>query len=198
MLVLAALSVMLGGSIFPRAIPCDSPLVAVDSTDTSFARFVLAPTDTPPPHARPKVVEVSDWYATPADDPSVCVLRTIPVFASQWDAGKQLFDKSRDAPTWAKTMHRAGATALAGMFTVNTVTGTWNWWDSRAVPQGKVLRTVHALTMIAVDAAFTYTGAKLSNEAEDERAERREHRTVALYAMGVTVISGAAMKIWNR
>ncbi len=198
MLVLAALSVMLGGSINPRAIPCDSPLVAVDSTDTSFARFVLAPTDTPPPHPRPKVVEVSDWYGRRLTIHRYVFYGTIPVFALQWAAGKQLFDKSRDAPTWAKTTHRAGATALAGMFTVNTVTGAWNWWDSRAVPQGKVLRTVHALTMIAVDAAFTYTGAKLSNEAEESAPKRREHRTVALYAMGVTVISGAAMKIWNR
>jgi hypothetical protein len=31
---------------------------------------------------------------------------------------------------------------------------------------GRVLRTVHALTMLGSDAAFTYAGIKLSDEAE--------------------------------
>jgi hypothetical protein len=123
---------------------------------------------------------------------------TIPVFAAQWAAGEQLYDKSRDAPTWAKTTHRVGATALAGMFTVNTVTGVWNWWDSRAVEQGRVIRTIHALAMLSADAAFTYAGAKLSDEAENSASKRREHRTIALSAMGVTVASGLMMKLWNR
>jgi hypothetical protein len=95
-------------------------------------------------------------------------------------------------------MHRAGATTLAGMFTVNTVTGLWNLWDSRSVPQNRVLRTVHALTMLAADGAFTYAGAKLSNEAETSVNKRQLHRTIALSAMGVTVLSGVAMKLWNR
>ena len=70
-------------------------------------------------------------------------------------------------------MHRAGATALAGMFTVNTVTGAWNWWDSRSVSQGRVLRTIHALSILGADAAFTYAGVKLSNEAENSQDKRK-------------------------
>jgi len=52
--------------------------------------------------------------------------------------------------------------------------------------------------MIGADAAFTYAGAKLSDEAETSDAKRREHRTIALSAMGVTIASGLAMKLWNR
>jgi hypothetical protein len=52
--------------------------------------------------------------------------------------------------------------------------------------------------MLAADAAFTYTGAKLSNDAENSAAKRREHRTVALYAIGATVVSGSIMRFWNR
>ena len=95
-------------------------------------------------------------------------------------------------------MHRVGATTLATMFTVNTVTGAWNWWDSRSVSEGRVLRTVHALSMIGADAAFTYAGIKLSDEAENSSAKRREHRTVAIASIGVTVVSGLAMKLWNH
>ncbi len=166
--------------------------------DTAARNIVLAPTDTPTPRPRPKAVEVSDWYARRLEIHRVIAYATIPVFALQWAAGDQLYTKGADAPTWAKTMHRVGATSLAGMFTVNTVTGVWNWWDSRSVSQGRVLRTIHALSMLTADAAFTYTGAKLSNEAETSQDKRRLHRTIALDAMGLTVVSGVAMKIWNR
>jgi hypothetical protein len=52
--------------------------------------------------------------------------------------------------------------------------------------------------MIAADAAFSYTGAKLSNDAETNNAARQRHHNVALISMGVTVVSGTAMKIWNK
>jgi hypothetical protein len=52
--------------------------------------------------------------------------------------------------------------------------------------------------MLGSDAAFTYAGIKLSDEAETSAVKRREHRTVALSAMGLTVVSGLAMKFLNR
>lgn len=164
--------------------------------DTSVLRVPAFPADTP--HKRPKVVEVSDWYGRRLTIHRWVAYATIPVFAAQWAAGKQLYDKSRDAPTWAKTVHRAGATTLAAMFTVNTVTGAWNWWDSRSVPKGRAVRTIHALSMLTADAAFTYAGAKLSNEAETSFDKRRLHRTIALSAMGLTIVSEVAMKFLNR
>jgi hypothetical protein len=163
--------------------------------DTSLAKL-FTPADSP--HVRPRVIEVSDWYSRRLTIHRYVFYATLPVFVAQYEAGKQLYDKSRAAPTWAKTTHRVGATALAGMFTVNTVTGAWNWWDSRSVPQGRMLRTIHALTMLGADAAFTYTGARLANDAENSAAKRREHRTVALYAIGATMVSGSIMRFWNR
>ncbi len=166
--------------------------------DTGILRFVSIPTDTPTPRTRPRAIQVSDWYSRRLTIHRYVAYGTVPVFAAQWIAGNQLLKESRAAPEWAKFTHRAGATALAGMFTVNTVTGVWNWWDSRAVPQHRVLRTVHAFTMIAADAAFSYTGAKLSNDAETNSSARTLHHQVALISMGVTVVSGTAMKIWNK
>jgi hypothetical protein len=147
---------------------------------------------------RRKAVEISEWYGRRLTIHRYVAYATIPVFAAQYAAGNQLFTKGDGAPGWAKTTHRVGATALAGMFTVNTITGAWNWWDSRSVPQGRVLRTIHALTILGADAAFTYTGAKLSNEAENSEDKRRQHRTVALASIGVTIASGLAMKLWNH
>ncbi|MEP6494641.1 MAG: hypothetical protein ABJF01_18290 [bacterium] len=147
---------------------------------------------------RRKAVEVSDWYSRRLTIHRYVAYATIPVFALQYAAGDQLYKKGAGAPTWAKSMHRVGATSLAGMFTVNTVTGVWNWWDSRSAPKGRTLRTLHALTMLAADGAFTYAGAKLSNEAETDQSKRKLHRTIALSAIGVTVVSEVAMKLWNR
>lgn len=147
---------------------------------------------------RRKAHEVSEWYSRRLTIHRYTAYATIPVFAAQWAAGQQLYDKSRDAPTWAKTTHRVGATTLAAMFTVNTVTGLWNLWDSRSVEQGRTLRTIHALTMLVADGAFTYAGAKLSDEAENSLKKRQEHRTIALSAMGLTILSGTIMKFFNN
>ena len=57
-----------------------------------------------------------------------------------------------------RTTHRVGATLLAGGFTVNTVTGVWNLWESRSVAQGRALRTVHGISMLVADGLFTYAG----------------------------------------
>jgi hypothetical protein len=205
MIVLGVLQVILGTGA-PMA---GSPLVRATGLDTVAIvaptiapvglpnlRSVSAPTDTL--RKRHKAIEVSEWYGRRLTIHRYVAYATIPVFALQYAAGEQLFTKGDGAPSWAKTMHRVGATSLAGMFTVNTVTGAWNWWDSRSVSQGRVLRTLHALSILGADAAFTYTGAKLSNEAENSLDKRREHRTVALVSMGVTIASGLAMKLWNR
>jgi hypothetical protein len=179
MLVLGALYLIIGAT---------NPALTADST--------MAPGDTV--RKRPKVVEVSEWYSRRLTIHRYVAYGTLPVFAAQWAAGKRLYDDSRAAPQWAKTTHRVGATTLAAGFTVNTVTGLWNLWESRSVEQGRVLRTVHALTILGADAAFTYAGVKLSDEAENSIDKRRQHRTVALSAMAVTTVSGLAMKLWNR
>ena len=147
---------------------------------------------------RRKVIEVSEWYSTRLTIHRYTAYSIIPVFGVQYFAGTKLFDEGRDAPTWAKTTHRVGATTLAGLFTVNTVTGLWNLWDSREVTQGRALRYVHALTMLTADAGFTYAGAKLSNEAETNGDKRKLHRTIALSSMGLTVASGLMMRFFNK
>jgi hypothetical protein len=152
MLVLGVLLLIIGGDRVPltaassgtrgQAAPSDSvarirPGIVADSV-VSFAQ---TPVDTPRTR-RPRAIEVSDWYSRRLTIHRYVAYATVPVFALQWAAGDRLYKHGSQAPTWAKTMHRVGATSLAGMFTVNTVTGAWNWWDSRSSSQGRVLRTV--------------------------------------------------------
>lgn len=199
MIVFGALQIMAALSAGGGSLPTHTPsldTVPVEAAAIPHLETSQGIADTL--RKRRKSVEVSEWYGRRLTIHRYVAYSTIPVFAAQYAAGDQLFKKGSGAPTWAKTTHRVGATALAGMFTVNTITGAWNWWDSRSVSQGRVLRTIHALTIIGADAAFTYAGAKLSDEAENSIDKRREHRTVALSAIGLTIASGIAMKLWNH
>jgi len=146
----------------------------------------------------PRAIQLSHWYGRRLTIRRTLSYVTLPVFAAQFVAGERLFKESSGAPQWAKFTHRAGATTLAGIFTVNTVTGLWNLWDSRMVSNHRALRTAHALMMLTADAAFTYAGAKLSEEAERSLEKRKLHRTIALSATGLTVANGLMMKLFNQ
>lgn len=166
--------------------------------DTSLTLRLPQAATSDTPRVRPRAVEVSDWYGRRLTIHRSLSYAVIPIFGVQWVAGERIYKHGNQAPDWAKTTHRAGATALAGIFTVNTVTGLWNLWDSRHTPEGRTLRTVHALSMLGADAGFTYAGVKLSKEAETDFNKRREHRTIALSSMALTVVSGLAMKLYNK
>jgi hypothetical protein len=209
MLGFGVLSLILGAGaanlgLSPAA---DTSRLRPPSIDTSFfisvpktARLNVIPDtirDTIPKQRR-RSVEVSEWYSRRLTIHRYAAYASIPVFGLQYLAGSQLYDKGNDAPGWAKNTHRFGATALAGIFTVNTVTGAWNWWESRSQPKGRTLRTIHALTMLGADAAFTYAGVKLSDEAENSADKRSQHRTVALSAIALSAVSGIGMKLLNR
>lgn len=182
--------------LFAAAVSGTDTVPPGDTSATPRSSLPAAVADTP--RVRPRAIEVSDWYGRRLTIHRTLSYTVIPIFAVQWFAGERIYKHGFEAPEWAKTTHRAGATALAGIFTVNTVTGVWNLWDSRHTPQGRALRTIHALSMLAADAGFTYAGVKLSKEAETDFNKRREHRTIALSSMALTVVSGVAMKIYNK
>lgn len=169
------------------------------ATLTLLAQLTTAvPADTPVHRPRVRAVEVSDWYARRLTLHRRLSYTTVPLFAFQYAAGSEIWKKGQDAPAWARTGHRVGATTLAAVFTANTITGVWNLWDSRMVEQGRALRYAHALSMLAADAGFTWAGARLSEQAESSMEKRRLHRTVALTSIGISVTSGVMMKFLNK
>jgi hypothetical protein len=210
MIGIAALCLVLGSGGAEPGLPqagADTIGLRSPAIDTSF--FISVPKtirfdvtrdtirDTIPTQRR-RSVAVGEWYSRRLTIHRYAAYTSIPVFALQYVAGSKLYDESAAAPSWAKNAHRFGATALAGIFTVNTVTGVWNLWETRSQPKGRTLRTIHGLTMLVADAAFTYAGVKLSDEAENSVDKRRQHRTVALSAIGLSAVSGIGMKLLNR
>lgn len=183
------------------AAPVDTaPAVARDSAVGpvmgSLAVGAIAPEDTV--RRRRKSVEVSEWYERRLRLHRYGSYTIYPLFALQAVAGNQIFPDPQNAPTWAKNSHRIGASALAGVFTLNTVTGLWNLWDSRSVPQGRARRTAHALLMLASDAGFTYAGARLSEQAEISVDKRREHRVWAYGSMATALAGIGVMTLWKE
>ena len=182
------------------AAPADTtPLSATDTTVGpvmgALAVGVRLPEDTVPRRRR-KSVEVSDMYQTRLKIHQVGSYLVYPLFIAQAVAGNQIIKDSKAAPDWAKTTHRVGATALAGVFTVNTVTGLWNLWDSRSVEQGRTRRILHTMLMLGSDAGFTYAGAKLANDAEQSEEKRYLHRKWAYGSMAATLAGIGVAKYW--
>lgn len=148
--------------------------------------------------ARPRAVEYSGAYYARLKVHRYTSYAMLPLFAAQYAAGQALYSKGReDAPGWAKDLHAPLASAIAGLWVVNTVTGAWNWWDSRHVKEGRTLRTVHGLMMTLAGAGFVAVGA---TAPERERGGVTEgspttHRNLAIGSMGLATASWLIMLV---
>lgn len=179
----------------------DTTLVARSDSSAGPVRAGLVsamrtPEDTVRPRRRS--VEVGEWYNRRLTIHRYGSYAMYPLFALQAIAGNQVYKDQKGAPDWAKTGHRVGATGLATVFTLNTVTGLWNLWESREVEQDRTRRTVHSLLMLASDAGFTYAGVRLSEQAERDADKRELHRTFAYSSMATALAGVSVMVLWKE
>lgn len=137
---------------------------------------------------RRRAVRLSDAYRTRQRIHKLASFAVLPLFAFQYAAGEQLFDKSDAAPEWAKDYHGLAAGGIAGLFALNTVTGGLNWWETRHQAGGRKWRTTHAALMLLAEAGFVATGM-LAEDAEESLDKRRQHRTIALTSMSLASAS---------
>jgi hypothetical protein len=173
---------------------------AYDSTTPSARLMFQLGTEADTVRRRPRAIEVSDAYETRLRIHRYASYTMIPLFALQSIAGNQLYQADRtggEKPGWAKSTHVAGATGLAALFTVNTVTGVWNLWESRDNPAGRTKRWIHSILLLASDAGFTYSGIS-SGEAEHSQTSRDHHRNVSYAAMGTALAGYAVMLIGDH
>ncbi|MBM3906557.1 MAG: hypothetical protein FJ363_00620 [Gemmatimonadetes bacterium] len=137
---------------------------------------------------RRRAVRLSDAYRTRQRIHKLASFAILPLFAFQYAAGEQLYDKSDAAPDWAKDYHGLAAGGVAGLFALNTVTGSLNWWETRHQEGGRGWRTTHAALMLLAEAGFVATGM-LAEDAEGSLDKRRQHRTIALTSMSLASAS---------
>jgi hypothetical protein len=187
---------------------CEPLPVCADAVIPSLARLadpaerfptvrLELPADTP----QQKLFEYSDQYTAQLTLHRLASYATLPLFAIEVVAGQALLSNRDHPPGWAKAVHGPAAGALAGLFILNTVTGTLNIIEAMPDPEGRGRRILHGLLMIAADAGFAATGitaAKAGRFVENTNQVKTKHRTIALSSMGVATVGYLIMLPWFR
>ena len=176
----------------------------VSPTSVMFASTLLgerlASADTTV-HKRRKAVVLSDAAILRLRIHRYASYTVIPLFALQAIAGNQLLQADNggvERPGWAKGAHSFGAAAIGTVFAVNTITGVWSLYDQRANTDGRTLRWVHSILMLASDAGFTYTGITLAEDAKRSSSNRDQHRNWAYASIGTALVGYGIMYFGNR
>ena len=169
-------------------------LAATQATPAQPPDSLRAGAQRPDTLQRRHAVTYSEWYNRRLTMHRIGSYTVLPLFAGEYVLGNQLMHGNTDGGV--KPAHVAVATGIGALFTVNTVTGLWNLWDSREDPAGRTRRTIHAITMLASDAGFVWTGA-IAGDAKRSNANARRHRNVALGSIGVATIGTAMMWLWK-
>ena len=145
---------------------------------------------------RKRAIEYSDGYFVRAKIHKIGSYTMLPLFAAQYTLGERLLDND-DAPGWMSSAHSAVAAGIGALFVVNTVTGTWNLWDSRKDPAGRTRRIIHSVLLTAADAGFVWT-ASLAEDSDDggPNANHR-HRDVALGSIALSTVGTVMMWLWK-
>jgi hypothetical protein len=153
-----------------------------------------------PREKEPQLFEYSDGYATRATIHKYSSYAMLPLFALQYHSGNLILrerDGGQWAPDWAKKVHGPLAYGVAGLFTVNTVTGVWNFMEARKDPEDRTRRTWHAALMLAADAGFVTAAFLAPGPQPPEPVPTDDiphpHRDVAYISMGAAVLSWAIM-----
>jgi hypothetical protein len=179
----------------PRPSPIGVTRVSDVVTDTSFQTDSVFKSDTVPRRKRQRAIEYSDAYYTRLRIHQIASYTELPLFASEWILGDRLLRAERTGfPSQSlKTSHQAVALGLGALFTINTITGGWNLWDSRADPAGRTLRLVHSVAMLGADAGFAWAGAS-GGGAKNSQADADHHRSIAIGSMALA--TAGTLMMW--
>ena len=144
-------------------------------------------------------IEHSDAYQTRAKIHKFASFATLPLFAAEVALGQSL-DGSNDSK---KGAHAAVGAGIAGLFAVNTVTGAWNLFgEGRRDKEGRTLRLVHGLLMMAADVGFLATTASAPSTGRSGavtfQADRTTHRNLAIASVSVGTVGYLMMLFGNR
>lgn len=157
-----------------------------------------------PDTVRPRAVTLSDGYYTRLDIHRYAGYAMLPLFAIEYFAGQKLLEEGSAAPLWAEKVHKPAAYLVAGLFTLNTVTGLWNLAEASKVETGKKRRWIHAILMLAADAGFIYGASVAPSTAQiDERIANgtrggwTKHKIATVASMGVATAGYLMMYLWK-
>ena len=157
--------------------------------------------DAQPLHAA--AIEHSDAYLMRAKIHKYASFATLPLFATQLALGQSLYNTPGNADS-KRTAHAIVGAGIVGLFGVNTVTGAWNLFgEGRRDTDGRTLRLVHGLLMMAADVGFLATTAAGPNsrsrrEALTFEADESTHRNLAIASISVGTAGYLLMLFGNH
>ncbi|MDQ2890003.1 MAG: hypothetical protein M3R65_05540 [Gemmatimonadota bacterium] len=148
---------------------------------------------------RPRAIEYSDAYYTRLTIHRVASYAELPLFGAEYILGERLLTEERTGfpSSSLKAAHLGVAGALGVLFTVNTVTGAWNLWDSRRDPANRTLRIVHSVAMLGADAGFAWAGA-IGGNARTSTQNAQQHRAVSIGSFALATAGTAIMWFFNK
>lgn len=150
---------------------------------------------------RAQAVEISPAYELSLRVHRLAAYSVLPLFVVQAVAGNQLFQADKSGatrPDWASNAHRVGAAAIGTVFTLETVTGLYNLWQSRDNDVGRTKRLAHSALLLASDAGFTYAGIKLASDARGDSEARDNHKKLSYYSMGAALAGYGIMLVGDH
>ena len=155
---------------------------------------------------RLRAIEYSDAYAVRLKIHRIASYAELPLFAAEYFLGEKLLRDQRNGVNQggedggnrssARGAHSAVAAGLGVLFTVNTVTGGWNLYESRKDPSGRTRKWIHTIAMLAADAGFLWTAAAAEGARESD-AGARTHRTRAIASISLATASTVMMWLWK-
>jgi hypothetical protein len=198
-----------GTPIPAAAVPLAAPRPDSSGAGPVLPAFVMSalpvaePGDSTAQRPRPRPVEYSDAYYVRLKVHYFASFATVPLFVAEYFVGRSLYNNPETASRSLRGWHNNLAWALGGLFTLNTVTGLWNLWDSRRDPAGRARRYLHSFSMLAADAGFVAT-ARMTPDREFRRSggttgqsSANTHRTLAISSMSLSLASYAMMLLWR-
>jgi hypothetical protein len=189
------------GQAGPRIAPVGFSLPPAMSTDslTALQPDSLIPGDTVVrKRPRPRAIEYSDAYYTRLKIHRLATYAELPLFAAEWTLGQRLLNEERTGfpSSGLKNAHQAVALGLGALFTINTVTGGWNLWESRKDPAGRTRRILHSVAMLGADAGFAWAGAS-GGDANETDVGANHHRAIAISSMALATAGTAMMWLFR-
>ena len=189
--VRALMSMLALAALPPLSVPAGGQQSADTIVHVAFGTPLAADT----PRVRRHSITYSDFYNTRLTIHRIGSYTMLPLFAGEWYLGNQLLNGT-NPPSWMKPTHVGVAGALGVLFTVNTVTGAWNLWDSREDPPDARDGISTPGLMLASDAGFLWTAA-IAGEAKHNHDAGNRHRNVALGSIGLSTLGTALMWFWK-
>jgi hypothetical protein len=167
----------------------------------AFTAALLQQDSAQPAHT--VAIEHSDAYYTRAKLHRYASYATLPLFAAELALGQSLYNNSAN-PGSRRAAHGIVGAGIVGLFAVNTVTGAWNMFgEDRQDPEGRTLRLVHGLLMMAADVGFLATTRSGPNSGSPRQALTFEtskvtHRNMAVASISIATTGYLIMLFGSR